>query len=138
MVGANNSIFPSGLAGNGQPRFVSLGGISGSSIEKRFELLLRAAGVTGYERNYIFAPPRKFEIDFAWPELKLGVEIQGGVWRKGGGAHTGGTAVERDSEKSCLAILNGWTVLPITEKMVPRAIEMLRQVSDRLLRAKSL
>jgi hypothetical protein len=53
-----------------------------------------------------------WRFDFAWPDQKVAVEIEGGIWRPSGkGAHTGGAAVTRDAEKSNAAQLAGWMVL---------------------------
>jgi hypothetical protein len=43
-------------------------------------------------------PTRRWRYDISWPEHKLAVEVQGGVWLKRGG-HTGGQAQIDDMEK---------------------------------------
>lgn len=58
--------------------------------------------------------PRQFRADFAWPQFKLLVEVQGGIWRPGGGAHSGGIAIERDIDKQQCAVLLGWFLFPVT------------------------
>jgi hypothetical protein len=62
--------------------------------------------------------PRQFRADFAWPPLRLLVEVQGGVWRRGGGAHSGGIAIERDKQQC--AVLLGWWLFPVTSDEVKR------------------
>ena len=52
---------------------------------------------------------RKFKFDFAYPELKIAIEIEGGVFTKG--AHGSISGILRDIEKYNLAVLNGWSVL---------------------------
>ena len=60
--------------------------------------------------EYAFHPTRKWRFDLAWPAALLALEVQGGVWRGGGGAHTGAGAV-RDYEKFSEAACLGWRVL---------------------------
>lgn len=56
---------------------------------------------------------RKFRADFAWPDYRLLVEVQGGIWRKGGGAHSHPTGIVRDIAKQQTAVLAGWAVFPV-------------------------
>lgn len=65
-----------------------------------------------FVQNYIFMANRKFELDFAWVDYRIGVEINGGVWSKG--AHGRPLAILRDMEKSNLLVLSGWKVLRYT------------------------
>ena len=67
-------------------------------------------------RELRFAPPRLFRFDFAWPELKVAVEIEGGLYGKS--RHTTVGGFNKDCEKYNLAVENGWRVLRFTEKML--------------------
>jgi very-short-patch-repair endonuclease len=64
-------------------------------------------------------PGRKFRFDFAWPEHRLAVEVQGGSWT--GKGHTGGLGYADDCRKLNLAQLNGWRVLWYTTEQVENA-----------------
>jgi len=66
--------------------------------------------------EYRFTPPRKFKFDLAWPELKIAVELEGGVYS--GGRHTRGKGFEGDCEKYNLAAEQGWLVLRYTTNML--------------------
>lgn len=66
------------------------------------------------DRQVKYATGRKVTADFGWPAFRLLVEVQGGIWRRGGGAHGGGAAIEKDIEKSQLAVINGWAMFPVT------------------------
>lgn len=68
--------------------------------------------------EFIFHPTRKWRFDFAHPIKKLAVEIEGGVWRRGGGAHSHPTNIMRDIEKSNNATLLGWHLLRFTDKEI--------------------
>lgn len=78
--------------------------------------------------NYRFHPKRRFEIDFAWPAWKVGVEAQGGIWIPKG-AHSRPANILRDAEKVNEAQLLGWTLLliPINMTRTEQAIEYIRQ-----------
>ena len=62
--------------------------------------------------QFRFHPKRQWKCDFGWPDYKLLVEIDGGIWIKGGkGAHSRPANIERDMEKSNYAQLLGYVFL---------------------------
>jgi len=79
------------------------------------ELQLRCSKIK-FEREFRFHPTRLWRLDFAWPEKKIGVEVEGGIWRPGGGAHSRPSNIERDIEKHNTLMQMGWRVLRITGK----------------------
>ena len=88
----------------------------GSDLERSFETQLRSLGVSGWERETRFCD-RRWRFDFAWPDRKLAVEIEGGTWG-GKGRHTTGTGFAADCVKYNTAALLGWTVLRYTSTHV--------------------
>lgn len=60
------------------------------------------------ERDYKFIPGRKFAIDFAFCDARLGVELHGGGRR---GRHTTLMGHKNDCDKKNLAIQEGWRLL---------------------------
>ena len=102
---------------------------------KRFEDLLafqcRAYQLPQPHEQYRFAQSmgRQFSADFAWPAYHLLLEVQGGIWRAGGGAHSHPLNIERDIEKQQHAVLLGWFVLPVTTDQVEKgdAIVLLQK-----------
>ena len=62
--------------------------------------------------EYKFHDTRKWRIDFAIIDLKIGIEIEGGVWS--GGAHTRGKGFIEDMEKYNAAVTFGWVILRFT------------------------
>ena len=75
----------------------------------RFGLCLRALGLPEPVPEYRFAPPRRWRFDYAFPEFKLAVEIEGGAWIRG--RHTRGKGFLADLEKYNAATLLGWSIL---------------------------
>jgi very-short-patch-repair endonuclease len=59
--------------------------------------------------EYKFHPTRKWRFDYCWPENKLAVEIEGGIFTKG--RHTRGVGFSNDMEKYNSAVLLGWRIL---------------------------
>lgn len=79
-----------------------------------FEAVLEELSSSPLEREYQFHPERKFRFDYAWPEKKIALEVEGGLWRKGGGAHSHPKGILRDIEKYNLATTLGWRVIRVT------------------------
>ena len=80
--------------------------------DQMFLLTLKARNIPRPVPEFRFHPIRKFRLDFAWPEYKVGLEVDGGVWS--GGAHGRGTGIVRDQEKTNLAAGLGWRILRCT------------------------
>ena len=83
-----------------------------------------------YEREYKAIPGRRYLFDF-YIAPKLLIELQGGIWMKHG-AHNTGKAIQRDCEKSNLAVLHGYTVLHFTTDMVAsgEALKMVERIME--------
>ena len=62
--------------------------------------------------EHIFNPGRKWRIDFAIVDQKIGIEIEGGVWTNG--RHTRGKGFIDDMEKYNAAVTLGWVILRFT------------------------
>lgn len=83
--------------------------MSSSRLEAVFLLRLKALGLPDPEREYKFHPERRWKFDFAWPERKIAIEVEGGIWSRG--RHTRGNGYINDCEKYNSAVLLGWRVL---------------------------
>ena len=87
------------------------------ALENHLQWQLEADQLTnGCCREYRFHPTRRWRFDFAWPDLKLAAEVEGGTWS--GGRHTTGKGFEQDCQKYNAACELGWTVLRGTTTMV--------------------
>ena len=108
-----------------------------SALEDQFALWLNTSegdGIPAPELEYRFAPPRRWRFDFAWPAHKVAVEIEGIVYREGGGRHQRGAGFVADCEKYEAALLNGWRVYRIPGPWVtdwrPEVMSTLRQLFE--------
>ena len=88
-----------------------------SKLEVKFREQLSLAGLLdGVEAEYCAIPGRKLRWDYAWPLRHLLLEIQGGIWAKGG--HSSGVGINRDTEKANIATLAGWHILSVTSNQI--------------------
>jgi very-short-patch-repair endonuclease len=87
-----------------------------SAPEELFSLHLRAAKLPTPVREYRFHPVRKFRFDFAYPEKKLAIEIDGATYSNG--RHNRGKGYEADCFKMALALSLGWSVYRFTSGQV--------------------
>jgi very-short-patch-repair endonuclease len=104
----------------------------GSLLELLFFLQLQDAQLAeGCEREFIFAPPRRWRFDFAWPLPQIAIEVEGGSWIQG--SHNRGARFEQDSEKYNEAVVRGWRVFRFTTDQVNdgRAIAFTRRIFAR-------
>lgn len=63
--------------------------------------------------EYKFHERRKYRLDYAFPEFKLGIEYEG-IIKLGIARHTSIKGYSKDCEKYNAAALRGWTVLRYT------------------------
>lgn len=70
---------------------------------------IAGAGLPAPRTELVFARPRLWRLDLAWPDRMLAAEVDGGVWS--GGRHTRGAGFIEDCVKLNRALLLGWRVL---------------------------
>lgn len=87
-----------------------------TELENKMLMQIDNANIHAPEREYRFHDMRKWRFDFAWPEIMLAVEVEGGVWNQG--RHTRPMGFEGDCEKYNEAAIMGWTVIRVTGKMI--------------------
>ena len=88
-----------------------------SEGEAAFALHCRAEHLKP-EREYIFHPTRKWRFDFAFPAIKLGIEIEG--LSRHISRHVTFTGFREDCAKYNAATLLGWRMLRYSTEMVIR------------------
>jgi very-short-patch-repair endonuclease len=104
-----------------------------SEPEEEFLYHLRTLGrdLPEPEREYRFCD-RRWRFDFAWPQHRVAVELEGGQWTRG--RHTRPLGFEADCHKYNFAAVAGWRVLRFTPRMLEdpdKCIEQVRRCMGR-------
>lgn len=88
---------------------------------------LECFGIPRPEVEYRFHPKRRWRCDYAWPDYKVILEVEGGVWT--GGRHTRGAGFIGDMEKYNEAAADGWRLIRCTpsELLKTATFELIRR-----------
>ena len=103
-----------------------------ANFENQIAIVMRASSdmaIRAFELEFAFHPTRKWRFDFAWPERKVAVEVEGVVFgKRGQGRHQTAIGLSADCEKYNEALLLGWRVLRVTQVHIEsgEAIKWLR------------
>ena len=73
-------------------------------------------GIPAPVAEHPFAPPRRWRLDFAWPNELVALEVEGGAWVHG--RHVRGTGYMGDMEKYNELAARGWLLV----RTVPRSL----------------
>lgn len=78
-------------------------------------------------REYRFHPTRQWRFDYAIPDLRIAIEIDGGIWING--RHNRASGYLGDMEKFNAAATLGWVVLKFTpqEQYSQKTLELITQ-----------
>lgn len=88
------------------------------ALELAFKTQLRAVGLfKDCTCEHEFHPTRKWRFDFAWPERKLAIEVEGGT-KYGKSRHSKGDGFNNDAEKYNTAAAMGWTLFRFSAEMI--------------------
>ena len=98
-----------------------------------FARYLKGRGVDGFESEVMLNTPiTKHRWDLVHRELKIAIEIQGGVWMNKG-AHNTGVAINRDAWKINTTVLLGYRPLVFTTDQITKdpegCIDVIRRVA---------
>lgn len=90
-----------------------------NTAEEALEWMLTALmGCEPPEREVTLFPPRKWRFDFVYRQPAFIFEVEGGIWMRGGGAHSRPANIERDIEKYNTATLAGFAIYRLTPDMI--------------------
>lgn len=73
-------------------------------------------GIREPEKEYKFHATRKWRFDYCWPDFRIAVEIEGGIWTRG--RHTRGSGALGDMEKYNEATALGWKLFRFTPEQL--------------------
>jgi hypothetical protein len=101
--------------------------INALTLKVQMDLLTRTMGVE-WVQEYHFHPSRKWRFDVAFPSRKIGVEVQGGLWKYGRHNRPGG--YEGDMAKHNAAAELGYRIFYFTWQQIGNgdAVRLLARV----------
>ena len=100
-----------------------------SPLELKAITRLRSAKLPEPVGEFLFAYPRRWRFDFAYPDFKIGIELEGGLWIQG--RHNSPQGFIKDMEKYNSAALLGWRVFRYSHENL-EAIVVGGEESDKL------
>jgi len=102
-----------------------------SELEELLAWNMHCMGLPEAVQEYRFHPERKWRFDFAYPEQKIAIEVEGGTWA--GGRHSRGAGFQGDCEKYNEAVLLGWKILRFTSGMInsTSAVDTIKRLLDK-------
>lgn len=103
-----------------------------------FMPMLVQLGYEGVQANYVFSESRGFHFDYAWPDHKFAIEVDGifgtrqcPACKRGFSKHSTVDGLARDKQKLMLATIEGWTLI----QLLPQWLDtMLFHVLDTFLK----
>jgi len=112
------------MAGNGRRK--PLAQVPASEPHDIFTVFCKSQLGRTPVREYRFHQTRRWRFDYAFPDLKIAIECDGGVWMRG--RHVRPQGYIKDMEKFNAAAELGWVVLKFTPQqlMTFETIEKLR------------
>ena len=99
-------------------------------LNDAFTLLCRKELGERCEKEWKFHPVRKWRFDYAFPDFKVALEVEGGVFT--GGRHTRSVGFMKDIEKYNTAAVLGWIVVRTVpdELYTGKTLTMLKLLID--------
>lgn len=99
---------------------------AGSDLELELAFQIRVMKLPPPALQYKAIPNRQFKCDFAWPDLKIALEVDGAQWGTGSkkdgtwhpGRHGSGSGIETDCEKQNWLVTMGWHTLRVTKDQI--------------------
>lgn len=103
-----------------------------SPLEVQLLLQIRQDGHPLPQPEFLFDSGRNWRADFAWPERRILLEVEGGTGKGTRGRHVRPDGYEADIEKYNAAAMAGWCLVRCTGAMVHdgRARRLVKQVLE--------
>lgn len=105
-----------------------------------FLLQLRGTWLPEPVREFEFSTDRLWRFDFAWPDRKIAIEIEGGISDRRRGRHIRAIGYQEDLDKYNAAAAAGWRVFRFSTRDVQTrcAIDLLAVVFAASKRAQEI
>lgn len=98
------------------------------SIPSIFSQVCKQSGIPEPVAEFRFHDVRRWRFDYAFVEHRVALEVEGGLFMKGGGRHSRGAGARADFEKYNTAGAMGWIVLRCLPEQLMKAetLEFIR------------
>lgn len=84
----------------------------GIDLEAHFRLILKYSKLENeFKEQVKLIPKRKITVDFYCERLRLVVECEGGIWKRGGGGHSHPMHIMKDIERQNMLEIHGFRLL---------------------------
>lgn len=95
-----------------------------------FEVRCRIESLPIPVREFRFHATRRWRFDYAWPEYRVALEVEGGMFAQG--HHVRPRGIRRDLAKYNAAAVDGWIVLRCVPETLgaPSTLAFLQQAFD--------
>jgi len=105
--------------------------VSKKEAGKALLLEILGAKLPEPELELRFHPSRRWRFDYAWPDYRVALELEGGAWVRG--RHTRGKGFLNDCEKYNSAVMLGWKLVRIPTDWVGTGyiVEVLQELLDK-------
>lgn len=109
-------------------RQIWISGLPTPEAEYRFGAEAAGGPGKGLRRRLEAAGLKDWRFDFAWPDLMLAVEVEGGAWV--GGRHTRGKGFVEDLKKYQEAQRLGWTIYRTAGELIKtgEAVQTIKEL----------
>lgn len=97
-----------------------------SLLEQALYQTIKDEGLPLPEKEFLFCVGRKWRFDFAYPNIKLAIEVEGGINEFARGRHMRAEGFIKDCEKYNKAALLGWRLLRYTTHTIPYVVDDLK------------
>ena len=87
-----------------------------SKLEREVEIRIKWGKLPAPVKEFMFHPTRRWRFDYAYPDKKIAIECEGGIFVAG--RHTRGMGFAKDCVKYNSATVLGWRVLRYTTKNI--------------------
>jgi hypothetical protein len=84
-------------------------------MNELIERLIEELNLPSPQKEYRPGVAKKFRFDYAWPEWKIAIEVNGATWTKG--RHSSGEGIQRDYTKLNYCQILGWLVIQFSTSM---------------------
>ena len=100
-----------------------------SPLAAKFELMWEAIGSPAYVTELQVVEDRRFRFDYAWPDERVALELQGGIYLAGKGGHVAPKRFQNDCDKLNHAARAGWRTCKLATGMVtPENVQLVKDL----------